>query len=111
MAIEPGGTMIARIWHGVTNASQADEYLSFLIRRAIPDYESVEGNRGAYILRRMEGAQAHFLTLTFWDSAEAIQKFAGADIEQAKYYPEDARFLREFEPTVAHYQAYDAQPG
>lgn len=99
--------MIARIWHGITEARQADEYLSFLIERAIPDYESIEGNRGAYILRRMDGEQAHFLTLSFWDSAEAIRKFAGADIEQARYYPEDANFLREFEPKVTHYQVYD----
>ncbi len=101
--------MIARIWHGITEAGQADEYLSFLIERAIPDYESIEGNRGAYILRRSEGELAHFLTLTFWDSADAIRKFAGADIERARYYPEDANFLREFEPTVTHYQVYDAQ--
>jgi heme-degrading monooxygenase HmoA len=101
--------MIARIWHGVTNASQAEEYLGFLIERAIPDYESIEGNRGAYTLRRMEGEQAHFLTLTFWDSTEAIRRFAGADIEQAKYYPEDANFLLEFEPTVTHYQVYDGR--
>ncbi len=99
--------MIARIWHGITQASRADEYLSFLIERAIPDYESIEGNRGAYILRRSEGEQAHFLTLTFWDSVEAIRKFAGEDIERARYYPEDANFLREFEPKVTHYQVYD----
>ena len=37
-----------------------------------------------YILRRIEGEQAHFLTLTFWESREAIQTFAGAEIEKAK---------------------------
>jgi hypothetical protein len=30
--------MIARAWHGMTAASKADEYLKFLIERAIPDY-------------------------------------------------------------------------
>ena len=29
-----------------------------------------------------------------------------ADISKAKYYPEDADFLREFEPRVQHYELY-----
>jgi len=49
----------------------------------------------------VEGDEAHFLTLTCWDSFEAIEAFAGADISRAKY-PEDADFLPEFESTVEH---------
>jgi len=100
--------MIARIWHGVTPASKADEYLDFLRERAVPDYQSIKGNRGAYILRRVEGEVSHFLALTFWESVEAIQRFAGSDIERAKYYPEDEAFLLEFEPTVTHYEVFRA---
>ena len=98
--------MIARIWHGMTTATKADEYLEFLKERAIPDYKSVEGNKGVHILRRVEGETAHFLTLTFWESALAIEKFAGPEIEKAKYYPEDKEFLLEFEPTVTHYEVF-----
>ena len=57
-----------------------------------------------------DGNEAHFLTLTHWDSLEAIEAFAGADISKAKYYREDADFLLEFEPTVEHYELYVA-PG
>jgi heme-degrading monooxygenase HmoA len=98
--------MIARIWHGRTSRARADEYLQFLIQRAIPDYKSVPGNQGAYVLRRLDGDEAHFLTLTFWESEEAIRDFAGDDIERAKYYVEDRDFLLEFEPTVTHYEAF-----
>lgn len=98
--------MIARIWHGRTRAADADRYLEFLKERAIPDYKSVPGNQGVYLLRRVEGGEAHFLTLTFWESREAIESFAGADIEQAKYYPEDKDFLLEFEPKAAHYEVF-----
>ncbi|MFC4436458.1 MULTISPECIES: antibiotic biosynthesis monooxygenase family protein [Natrialbaceae] len=80
--------MIARIWHGETPASKAGEYLEFTEQRAIPDHESVEGNRAAYLLRRIEGDEAHFFTLTFWESETAIEAFVGPDIEIAKYYPE-----------------------
>ncbi len=100
--------MIARIWHGVTPGAKADEYLDFLRKRAIPDYRSVEGNQSVYILRRVEGDVAHFLTLTLWESVEAVQRFAGSDFEKAKYYPEDKAFLLEFEPTVTHYEVFRA---
>ena len=96
--------LIARAWHGMTAVSKADEYLTFLIGRAIPDYQSVAGNRGVTILRRIQDEKAHFLILTWWESRAAIEAFAGADIEKAKYYVEDQAFLLEFEPTVTHYE-------
>ena len=96
--------MIARIWHGRTRAVDADEYWAFLRSRAVPDYKETPGNLGVYLLRRLDGDEAHFITLTYWESAEAIRAFAGEDISRAKYYPEDARFLLDFEPTVLHYE-------
>lgn len=53
--------MIARIWHGRTKTDKAAEYLEFLKKRAIPDYETSAGNRGVYILHRLNGDEAHFL--------------------------------------------------
>jgi heme-degrading monooxygenase HmoA len=72
-------------------------------RTGIPDYRSIPGNLAVHILRRDEGNTAHFYTFTLWDSLEAIQKFAGSEIEKAKYYPEDREFLLEFEPNVTHW--------
>ena len=96
--------MIARIWHGVTQAARSDEYLEFLNRTGVPDYRTTEGNRAVYVLRRIEEDRAHFLTLTLWDSIEAVKRFAGSDPNKAKYYPEDEEFLLGFEPTVEHYE-------
>ena len=56
------------------------------------------------LFRRLAGDQAHFLTLSYWSSFEAIQAFAGGDIGVAKYYPEDREYLLEFEATVEHYE-------
>jgi heme-degrading monooxygenase HmoA len=103
--------MIARLWHGVTRADQAEAYAAFLRDRALPDYRAVPGNQAAYVLRRIEGGEAHFVTLTFWSSPEAIQAFAGPQIEQAKYYPEDSGFLLSFEPTVLHYDVVSSAAG
>ncbi len=96
--------MIARMWHGRVLSSKAEAYRRFLNERAIPDYQSVKGNLGVYILQRPDGDVTHFITLTFWDSVESIRGFAGDDIEVAKYYDEDRDFLLEFEPNVLHYE-------
>ncbi|MDQ3751089.1 MAG: antibiotic biosynthesis monooxygenase [Acidobacteriota bacterium] len=98
--------MIARIWHGTTEADKADEYFDYLNKTGIPDYRATEGNRGAYILRKIEGDKAHFYTFSFWDSLDSIKEFAGDDYEKARYYPEDEKFLLEFEPTVQHFDVF-----
>lgn len=96
--------MIQRMWHGRALRTKADAYETFLVRRAIPDYRSVAGNIDVAILRRDDGEVTHFLTVTHWQSEDAIREFAGEDLLKAKYYPEDREFLLEFEPEVQHYQ-------
>jgi heme-degrading monooxygenase HmoA len=96
--------MIARTWHGVTPASKAEEYLGYLQETGVAELRATEGNRGVYVLRRIEGDQAHFLLISLWESLEAISRFAGQDVEIARYYPRDAEFLVELEPGVTHYE-------
>jgi len=99
--------MIARIWHGATPLSKGNEYLKLMREVAIPDYRSVPGNKGAYVLRRTDGDKTHFLMLTFWESLEAIRRFAGDDVQKAKYYDFDVDFLLELEPTSTHYETFE----
>lgn len=96
--------MIVRMWHGRVPTAKADAYRKFTNARAIPDYQSVEGNISVHILERTEGDITHFITLTFWKNLDSIKGFAGEDVETAKYYPEDKDFLLEFEPKVVHYE-------
>ena len=96
--------MITRMWHGRVPTSKAEAYRKFVNERAIPDYQSVEGNISVHILERTEGDITHFITLTFWRNMDSIKAFAGEDLEAAKYYPEDKDFLLEFEPRVVHYE-------
>ena len=96
--------MIVRMWHGRVPASKAESYREFLNQRAIPDYRSMKGNISVHILERSEGNITHFITMTFWENLEAIEAFAGENVEVAKYYPEDKDFLLEFELTVVHYE-------
>jgi hypothetical protein len=66
--------MITRRWQGVMVASRADAYLDYLHTTGVPDDQATAGNRGVYVLGRMEGSQAHFLLLLLWDFSEAIQR-------------------------------------
>ncbi len=101
--------MIARIWRGRTAARDAEAYLAYLETTGLPDYRATPGNRGVYALRRISGDAAEFLLISFWDDMAAIHAFAGQDVERAKYYPEDERYLLELEPTVVHYDVAAAR--
>lgn len=98
------GPQIVRQWHGRVPTAKAEAYRSFLNARAIPDYRAVPGNLSVHVLERREGEVTHFITLTFWAGLDAIRAFAGDDLEVARYYPEDADFLLEYEPRVVHYE-------
>ena len=101
--------MIARIWHGRTAASDAEEYTEFVKERAVPDYGSVDGLRKLYFLRRLDGDTAHFVLVTLWDSMASVREFAGEPPEKAKYYPEDDRFLLEKEEATTLYEVFFAK--
>lgn len=100
--------MIARTWHGVVSREQADAYHEYLLRTGVPELQATPGNRGVYVLQRLEGPHAHFLLISLWDSLDVIRAFAGDDVERARYYPEDAVYLLELEPTVTHYEVLTA---
>ena len=95
--------MVIRIWHGRTPQYRADEYAAFLEKRAISDYRATPGNLDVQILRRDDLDVSHFLTVTRWESEDAIRAFAGDEVLKARYYPEDKEFLLEFEPEVQHF--------
>jgi hypothetical protein len=46
-----------------------------------------------FFLKQVSGDRAEFMTFSFWESREAIESFAGHDIDKAVYYPEDDRYL------------------
>jgi hypothetical protein len=64
----------------------------------------VAGNLSVHILERADGDITHFVTMSFWESLDAVKIYAGTDVTSAKYYPEDRDFLLEFEPHVVHYE-------
>ena len=98
--------MIARIWHGKTRIEVYEEYTEFLKKVAIPDYQKTNGFVELTFLRNIQNDEGHFTLITFWENLEVIKNFAGFEYEKAKYYPEDAHYLLEYEETVIHYDVF-----
>jgi heme-degrading monooxygenase HmoA len=95
--------MVARTWSGTVRRSDAEEYAGYIRDTGFTAYAETAGNRGAWMLRRDAGERTEFITLSLWESEEAIRAFAGDDIEAAVLYPEDERYLIG-ESRVAHYE-------
>lgn len=102
--------MIVRMWRGTVFNEKSDNYLHLMRTVAIPDYEAVSGNLGAYVLRRNGSETTEFVMLTFWESIDDIRGFAGDRVERAKYYDFDADFLIERPETVSHFDCF-SRPG
>ena len=96
--------MIARIWRGWTRAEDEAAYVDYLEATGAPASRGTPGNRGFYILHCTVGDRAEFVTMSLWDSLEAVRGFAGDDVDLAVFFPEDDRFLVSRELTVSHYE-------
>jgi len=95
--------MIARIWRGVVRRDDAAAYTDYVNGTGMVEYRSTPGNQGAWMLRRDERDRSEIITFSLWDAWDSIRAFAGDDIDQAVYYPEDDRFLIERDP-VRHFE-------
>jgi len=95
--------MIMRQWRGRVPREKEQDYLSYLHGTGFEEYRSTPGNLGVFATTRPVGKSVEFLLVTFWESEEAIKRFAGDDYAKAVYYPEDEKFLLARVPTVNHF--------
>lgn len=97
------GVMIGRLWSGRTAPADADDYEAFLRDDLLPEVATLDGARGAYVLRRDDGDGVEFVTLTLFDSIDAVRRFAGEDEELAVIEPRAAELLASFDERVRHF--------
>lgn len=95
------------MWRGATRRADAAAYAGYVAETGMVAYRATPGNRGAYLLQREVGELTEIVTLSFWDSLDAIKGFAGEDIERAVFYPEDDRYLVERDLRVTHFRVTD----
>ena len=95
--------MVARIWHGRTPASKADEYQAYLYESGVKRIAAIPGNRGVQMMVSRAAGQAEFMVVSFRDSREAIKGYAGEDYTRVHDLPRDREFLIEPETLVRHF--------
>jgi heme-degrading monooxygenase HmoA len=93
-----------RQWRGRVPRDKSEDYLSYLQATGLEEYRSTPGNLGAFVTTRALGKATEFLLVTFWESEDAIRRYAGDDYERAVYYPEDGKFLVAGAQAADHYQ-------
>jgi antibiotic biosynthesis monooxygenase len=96
--------MIARLWHGWTTPANADAYEALLRTEVLPGINRIGGARGAYVLRSELEDEVEFVTITLWDSLEAVREFAGEDYEVAVIPPPARQLLARFDERSRHYE-------
>jgi heme-degrading monooxygenase HmoA len=100
--------MVARIWHGRTLTAKADDYERYLQASGVKKILATDGNHGVEVLRHTDGTQTDFIVISYWESIEAVKRFAGADYQRAVILPRDGEYLIDVEPKVVHYEVVHA---
>ena len=84
---------IARIWRGRTTAQRADEYAQYLYEHGIRPLG--EKALGVQLFREDRAGETEFVTISYWESVEAMSRFAGPDPRRIHHLERDAEFLIE----------------
>lgn len=96
--------MIARMWHGWTKPENADAYEDLLRDEMFPEIGQIEGSRGAYLLRKNGEKEVAFVTITLFESLDAVRRFAGENYETAVLHPKAHALLARHDARSEHYE-------
>ncbi len=69
--------IIGRLWRGWATAQHAQAYEELFRRSMLPGLQRIDGFAGAYVLRKEAGEEVELMTITLFESLEAIRAFAG----------------------------------
>jgi heme-degrading monooxygenase HmoA len=96
--------VIARAWSARATLAGATAYELHFRAGVLPALARVAGHRGAQLLRCDDGDRVELLVLTYWDSIEAITRFAGVDPEAAVVEDDARAALISYDARVKHLQ-------
>ncbi len=82
---------IARIWRGRTRRERADEYEAYNYEVGIKPL--VEKALGVQTFREDRGDETEFMTISYWESVDAMGAFTGRDPTAIHHLPRDPEFL------------------
>src|SRR5262245_61474692 len=89
---------IVRIWRGRTRRDRADEYEVYNYEAGIKPLLSQA--LGVQTLREDRENETEFMTISYWESVEAMSRFTGGDPTQVHHLERDHEFLIELPKEV-----------
>jgi len=89
---------IARIWRGRTVPEKADAYAGYLLEVGVRPL--AKKALGAQMFREDRETESEFVTISYWESVEAMSRFAGPDPRKIHHLERDAEFLIELPEAV-----------
>jgi heme-degrading monooxygenase HmoA len=89
---------IARIWRGRVRRERADEYEKYNYDVGIKPL--IEKALGVQTFREDRGGETEFVTISYWESLEAMSRFAGSDPTRIHHLDRDPEFLLELPKRV-----------
>jgi antibiotic biosynthesis monooxygenase (ABM) superfamily enzyme len=92
------------MWRGWTSTENATAYERFLLDELFPSMHAIPGFLGADILHRVEGTETAFVTLTRFDSLDAIRAFAGDRYETPVIEPRAGQLLSRYDDQAVHFE-------
>jgi heme-degrading monooxygenase HmoA len=101
--------MITRLWHGYTKPADADKYQRFLLINFLPSLHGINGYEGGYVLRKEDQHEVEFIVLTFWETIDAIKKFAGPELQTPVIAREAERWLSRSDQQAIHYNSFKSE--
>ena len=78
--------------------AKADDYARYLYEQGIRPLE--EKALAVQLLREDRAEESEFITISYWESVEAMSRFAGPDPQRIHHLPRDAEFLIELPESV-----------
>jgi hypothetical protein len=93
-----GRPTIARIWRGRTQRERADEYEAYNYEAGIRPL--IEKALGVQTLREDRESETEFMTISYWESIEAMATFTGGDPTVIHHLERDPEFLIELPTAV-----------
>ncbi len=101
--------MIARSWSARARHDDAARYVAHARTTVFAHLSKIRGYRGALVLTEERAADVAVTVLTFWESMEAVEAFAGSDPGVAVVEPEAEAALIDFDRRVRHFEVGASQ--
>jgi heme-degrading monooxygenase HmoA len=103
--------VIARTWRGWASAANAEDYQRHYEAEVAGHLQQVAGFCGGRLLRRQDGDEVAFTSITFFASMDDVRAFAGEDPEQAVVEEAARRALTRWDERVTHHEVTVHLPG